>query len=79
MASCSLHVLGYTLHPPTLYWAQCVMLRNAVKAIEAVASALGSLLLLDHHSEEASCHAWGHLACGEAWVVRKEDLLPTAM
>lgn len=78
MASCNLHVLGYILHPPTLYWAQCVMLKNAVKATEAVASALGSLLS-DHHSEEASCHAWGHLARGEAWVVRKEDLLPTAM
>lgn len=79
MAPCSLHILVYTLYPPTLYWGQCVMQKTADKATEAVASALGSLLLLAHHSEEASCHEWGHLACGEAWVVRKEDLLPTAM
>ena len=66
VAPCNLHILLYTLYPPTLYWGQCVMLKTAVKATEAVASALGSLLPLDHPSEEASCHEWGHLASGEA-------------
>ena len=56
MAPCSLHILVYTLYPPTLYWGQCVMQKTAEKATEAVASALGSLLLLAHYSEEASCH-----------------------
>lgn len=68
VAPCSLHILVYTLYPTTLYWGQCVMLKTVEKATEAVASALGSLLL-DRHSEEASCHEWRHLACGEAWVV----------